>query len=176
VCLGLIVVVFAGILAWQTMAIPSSPLYARVGPTLFPWVVVTLLAGLGVALAVQGLRGGWAHDEELGDLDFAGGAWMLAGLAANVLFIGGMDLSFTAFGTTVPLVVPQLGFILASTIQFVLTARAFESRKPLRDVSIGFALATVAYVGFDQLLGYRIGTGIVEQWIQAAAAALGRGG
>lgn len=176
VMLGLVVVAWAGILAWQTSLIPSSPLYARVGPTIFPWIVVTMMAALGVALAVAGLRGGWPHDDELGEIDWTGGLWMLAGLIVNVVFIGGVNLELDLFGTQIPVVVPQLGFILAGTLQFVLTARAFESENPLRDLAIGFVLATLAYVGFDQLLGYRIGTGLVETWIQAAFGAFSRGG
>ena len=45
---------------------------------------------------------------------------------------------------------------------FVCTARAFGSDQPIRDAAIGFALAVVAYVGFDRVLGYKIGSGIVE--------------
>ena len=32
----------------------------------------------------------------------------------------------------------------------------------LRDAAIGFALALVSYVGFDRVLGYKIGSGLIE--------------
>lgn len=57
------------------------------------------------------------------------------------------------------------GFIIASTVLFALTARAFGSRQGVRDAAIGFALATVAYIGFDRVLGYRIGSGLVERFL-----------
>ena len=48
---------------------------------------------------------------------------------------------------------------------FVCTARAFKSTQLLRDAAIGFALALVAYVGFDRVLGYKIGSGLIERLI-----------
>ncbi len=69
---------------------------------------------------------------------------MLAGLVLNVALIG------------------VAGFIIASTLLFVCTARAFGSRNVLRDGAIGFALALVSYVGFDRVLGYKIGSGLIE--------------
>ena len=150
--IGLGVVALAGVLAWQASEIPASPLYARVGPTLFPWIIVTMMGLLGLALTWQGFAGGWPHDEEAGAFDPRGFFYMALGIEPAI----------------VPF--PKLGFVLASTLQFTLTARAFESTKPVRDVLIGFTVAVLAYIGFDQVLGYRIGSGLVEDWIQAALA------
>ena len=58
-----------------------------------------------------------------------------------------------------------IGFILAGTLLFVFTAKAFGSNKLTRDALIGFALALVSYVGFDRVLGYKIGTGLIESLI-----------
>jgi putative tricarboxylic transport membrane protein len=57
------------------------------------------------------------------------------------------------------------GFIIASTAMFPLVARGFGSRAPLRDAVIGFVLSCVSYVGFDRVLGYKIGTGFIENLI-----------
>ena len=57
------------------------------------------------------------------------------------------------------------GFIIASTAMFPLVARGFGSRAPLRDAAIGFVLSCVSYVGFDRVLGYKIGTGFIENLI-----------
>jgi putative tricarboxylic transport membrane protein len=141
------VVALAGVLAWAVLQIPASPLYARVGPTLFPWIAVCGLAMLGVALTVVGLRGGWEHEEAPGRIDLRGGLTFAAGLVLQVATI------------------EFVGFILATTLLFVMTARAFDSSRILRDAAIGFALSTCAYVGFDKVLGYRIGSGLVEQFI-----------
>ena len=58
--------------------------------------------------------------------------------------------------------ISKLGFIIAGTVLFITTARAFGSRQPLRDGAIGLALAVISYVGFDRLLGYKIGSGLIE--------------
>ena len=140
---GLAVLALAAIVGWQTTLIPHNALYAQVGPTAIPWLAVGMLAVLGALLTWRGLRGGWEHEEH-GVLDARGLGWMLAGLVLNVALIG------------------TAGFIIASTALFLCTALAFGSRNVARDAGIGFALALVAYVGFDRLLGYKIGTGLIE--------------
>jgi len=140
---GLAVLTLAAVLAWQTAVIPGNAIYAQVGPKVIPWIATAMLAVLGVLLTLWGLRGGWAHEEH-GPPNLQGGAWLLLGLALNVTLIG------------------VAGFIIASTLLFVCTAQAFGSRNPLRDAAIGFALALIAYVGFDRVLGYKIGSGLIE--------------
>ena len=105
-----------GGLAWQITVIPANAVYARSGPTVIPWIATGMLAVLGVLLTVQGLRGGWEH-ERPGSLNASGLGWLLSGLALNVTLIG------------------VAGFIIASTLLFVCTARAFGSRRLLRDAA-----------------------------------------
>ncbi|HXF53803.1 MAG TPA: tripartite tricarboxylate transporter TctB family protein [Hyphomicrobiaceae bacterium] len=150
VAIGTCTVLFAAVVGWQTLEIPSGAIYAQVGPKVIPWLVTGLLGVLGAMLAVQGLLGGnieQGDDNEFGAIDFAGGGWLLLGLALNVALID------------------RIGFILASTALFVCTARAFHSNRPVRDAVIGFAVAFVAYVGFDRVLGYKIGAGLIESLI-----------
>src|SRR5688572_31157116 len=101
------ILVAAGVLAlaalagYQTLLIPVSPLYAKVGPTVFPWMVSGGLALLGLALLVEALRGGWALEPEAVEpVDRPALGWVLAGLALNVALI------------------KYLGFIIASTLLF----------------------------------------------------------
>jgi putative tricarboxylic transport membrane protein len=140
---GIAVLALAGVVGWQTTLVPHNALYAKVGPTVIPWLATAMLALLGVLLTWRGLRGGWEH-EERGEVDAWGLGWMLAGLVLNVALIG------------------TAGFIIASTVLFVCTALAFGSRSLLRDAGIGFALALAAYAGFNRLLGYKIGSGLIE--------------
>ncbi len=141
--IGIGVLVLAAIVGWQTSVIPENAIYARVGPRVFPWLSTVMLTVMGALLTLQGLRGGWPHDEG-GDTDWVTLSWLLAGLLLNVLLID------------------TAGFIIAGTLLFVCTARAFLSTQPLRDAAIGLTLAIVSYVGFDRVLGYKIGVGIVE--------------
>lgn len=138
---------------WQASLIPAEASYARVGPHVFPWAITVMLGALGAVLAVysafsrQVAEPGVADDEYRPALDLHGALFMGLGLLLNVALID------------------QVGFIISSTLLFVCTARAFKSTSPLRDAAIGFVLAVVSYVGFDRVLGYKIGSGLIESLI-----------
>ena len=143
---GLFIVAFGILSAFGAAAIPTSS-WAVVGPSLFPWAVTGLLVICGILLTLQGLRGGWAGEEELEPLQTGQLLWVGGGLIANLILID------------------EAGFIIASTIMFAMVARGFGSRNWPRDLGLGFAIALVAYVGFDRLLGYKIGSGLIEALI-----------
>ncbi len=141
------VVVLALIVGFEAMRIPVSPMYSKVGPTVFPYAVAVALLLLGLKLVYDGIAGQWgetAADDDQTPADRRGFAWLAVGLVLNVALI---DL---------------LGFIIASTLLFICVARAFGSASPWRDLGIGFTLALVSYLGFDRLLGIQIGAGIFE--------------
>jgi putative tricarboxylic transport membrane protein len=141
VALGVLVI--AALSAWQTTEVPGSVVNA-VGPEVVPWFVTAFLFVVGLGLLVAALRGGWAQPEDGPITEWGALALVSLGLVANAALI------------------EWIGFILASTLMFPLVARGFGSRRPLTDAAIGFALAFVAYVGFDRVLGYRIGSGLIE--------------
>lgn len=145
--LGAGVLLFAAIAGWQTSLIPGEAAYAQIGPAVVPWIVTLLIGGLGASMIAQSLRGRWPAAAPPGAFDAAGLGWLALGLALNLALIGG------------------IGFVLASTVLFACAARAFGSRRPARDAAIGFAIAFIAYLGFDRLLGYRIGGGFIENLI-----------
>ena len=142
-------VVLAIVLGWQASVIPDNSAYAQVGPALFPWLIAAALLLLGALLTMAALRGGWSHTVEDAPEQTN---WRALGWVALGLFVNVAAIEF-------------IGFILASTAMFVLIARGFQSRTPIRDGAIGFALALVAYVGFDRVLGYKIGSGLIESLI-----------
>ena len=141
--IGVGVLCLAAIVAWQTTVIPENAIYAKVGPKVFPWLSAVLLAAMGSLLTISGLTGGW-HHEDPGETDWHSLAWLGSGLLLNVCLIS------------------HAGFIVAGTLLFVCTARAFGSHAPVRDALIGLTLGVVAYVGFDRILGYKIGSGLIE--------------
>jgi putative tricarboxylic transport membrane protein len=150
------VLVLAIVVYWQTVAIPVSPIYAKVGPTAFPMLTALGLGVLGVLLLIEALRGGWQDPlEKSTEIDNRALLWIVAGLVLNVV-----------------LIVP-VGFTLASVIMFVCVARGFGSRQLLRDAVIAAVFALVAYFGFAKTLGINIGAGIVENAIEGV---LGTGG
>ncbi|MBN9425285.1 MAG: tripartite tricarboxylate transporter TctB family protein, partial [Burkholderiales bacterium] len=65
--------------------------------------------------------------------------WMVAGLAAMILFT------------------PVFGIGIACVLAFVLVARAFDSRRWLRDLVVGLIFVFVVWYVFDQLLGVQLG-------------------
>lgn len=145
------VLVLAGVIGWQTLLIPVSPLYAKVGPTVVPLITASALGALGLLLLIAAWRGGWQDEEERTVVpDRAALLWIAAGLLLNVLLIG------------------SAGFTVASVILFVCVARGFGSRAMLRDAAIGAAFALVAYFGFAKTLGIDIGAGLVENAIERA--------
>lgn len=130
----------------QTRRIPVSPAYAQVGPNVMAYVASSLLLGLGLALLLQAWRGAWVTPEQENQpLQLRPFGWLLLGLVLNVGLIG------------------PLGFIPASTLLFCCTARAFGSRRPLRDILIGLGFAALAYFGFAEALGINIGSGAFWQ-------------
>src|SRR5262245_35657786 len=143
------VLLLAVVVFWQTLSIPVSPIYAKVGPTVMPMITASGLGLLGVLLMYEALTGGWRTEEEKNVTpDRVALLWIAAGLVLNVLLIG------------------YAGFTIASIILFVCVARGFGSRAILRDAGIGAVFALVAYFGFAQSLGINIGGGIVESAIE----------
>ncbi len=120
--IGLGMLAAAGAVLWQTLAIPVSPLYSKVGPTVFPYITTGGMFVLAVLLIKAAVQGGWQPDDEKETpTDWKSMAFVVAGLVANMLLIG------------------PLGFTAASVIMFVLVCYGFGSRHPLRDLGDRFA-------------------------------------
>ncbi|MCS6853510.1 MAG: tripartite tricarboxylate transporter TctB family protein [Elioraea sp.] len=144
VAFALLLVALALLSLWQTLVIPVSPIYARVGPTAFPWIASVGLLVFSLVLLVQALRGGLPGLERPRAPDWRSLGWVGAGLAANAVLI-----------TT-------LGFVFAAVALFACTARGFGSTRPLRDALIGAVVGLAAFLGFARLLGVNIGAGVLE--------------
>lgn len=143
------VLALAAIVFWQTFAIPISPIYAKVGPTVMPLIAAGGLGLLALALLFSAFRGGWQSEEERQTQPhYQALAWVAAGLALNVALIG------------------PAGFTLASIVMFVCVARAFGARNPLRDAAIAAVFALIAYFGFAKTLSINIGGGLAEQAVE----------
>ncbi|GLS28969.1 putative tricarboxylic transport membrane protein [Mesorhizobium albiziae] len=148
--IGIGLLACAAVVLWQTLAIPVSPLYSKVGPTVFPYMTAIGLAVLSLLLIVAALRGGWQpQDEKETPVDWKSMAFVVAGLIANLVLI------------------KPLGFTAASVVMFVLICYGFGSKHPLRDALIGLVLALAAYFGFAKALGVNIGAGFIETMLGA---------
>ncbi|MDO9708713.1 tripartite tricarboxylate transporter TctB family protein [Paracraurococcus lichenis] len=157
---GIFVLLLGGLAIWQAAAIPDSPIYAQVGPKAVPYVVGAGLLALGAGLVASALRGGWSWtlegsaaepmNQEAPPTNWRALGLLFAGLAANLVLIG------------------PLGFSIAATIQFVLVAAAFGSRRFLRDLVLALVLSLVVWFGFVEVLGVNIGAGVLEGLILRA--------
>lgn len=135
---------------FTTTQISVPPSHAKVGPSLFPYTIGAALIMLGGLLFADARRGRWkceATDPEAPKPDVFPMAWVLGGLLVNLVLIS------------------VIGFILSSTAMFVLVAKGFGTRKPWLAAVIGFVLAFIAYFGFAQLLGLRMGSGLIEDML-----------
>jgi putative tricarboxylic transport membrane protein len=154
---GLAVTGLGVLAAWLTWVIPTTPVYAVVGPKLVPALIAGALVVLGLMLTAVALRGGWSADipevAEAGPPNLVSLAWLGGGMLLNLV-----------------LIVP-LGFAIGAAVQFVCTARAFGSRSPVRDAGIALLVSLGAFFLFVEALGVNIGAGVLEG---AILRALGR--
>lgn len=132
--------------AVETAAIRVLPTYARVGPRFFPYLVAGGLILLGAALAWRAWRGLDSDADPAGD----GPADRLS----MALVVGGLVLQSLLIG--------HVGFVIAATGTFVLTAAGFGSRHWRRNAAIGAVLAVISYVGFTRGLGLTLPAGFLE--------------
>lgn len=151
---GAFVLLLGAVALWQAAIIPTSPIYAQVGPKAVPFVIGAGLLALGAGLVATALRGGWSATleevREAPPTNWRALGLLLAGLAANLALIG------------------PFGFSIAATVQFVLVAAAFGSRHLLRDLAIALLLTLAVWFGFVEVLGVNIGAGVLEGLILRA--------
>ncbi len=126
---------------WETYSIPVAVTYARVGPRVFPVLVASALLLSAVWLALEAWRSREPMDDDQPPVDWSALAWVSAGLLAEAALL------------------ERIGFVLAATLLFMLTARGFGSRAVLRDAAIAMTLALVAFLGFTLGLGLSLPPG-----------------
>lgn len=143
--LGFALVLLGLLILAGTLSITVAPAYSRVGPRVFPFIVAAGMIVLGILYALESWKGTQTPAEE-----HAVNIWPI------VLISGGILVD--------ALLMPSLGFILSSTILFVLVAVGFGSRRYLRDGLVGLALSAVAYATFMYGLGLKLPAGPFAGW------------
>ena len=125
-----------------TASLPSEGGYSGIGPNFVPAMVAGGLVLLGAWLLYEALTGGWRrqafHPGRFQPRPFV---WISAGLFAHMALIG------------------AAGFVVAGAALFICVARGFGSRRFLRDLAIGVALAVAIYVFFTQVLTVNLPAG-----------------
>jgi putative tricarboxylic transport membrane protein len=119
--------------------------YARVGPQVFPYVIGAGLIAIGALLARSALNGSWSVNwAETSETGPAGRAFWRHLSSVGLVGIG--------LVVNAALIAP-LGFVIASTVMFALTTRAFGSRRLFFDLAVGAVFSIVIFITFTYALG-----------------------
>src|SRR5262245_28950156 len=127
VSLGLLAI--GGYTLVEARSIEAIRGYEQLGPRLFPNLIGACLLIIGTLLGWQAVAGGWRLMPEA---EHPPPYWPAFG------FIGAALIFQMA-------TIASLGFVASSTVLIVLVARGMGSRRWLRDLAIGLALAAAAY-------------------------------
>lgn len=148
-----VLLVLAGVVAWDASRIGGIVQYARIGPQTIPFVIAGCLAALGLWTIVEALRGDFPEREpqELRPV-----LWIVAGLLVQLLTIR------------------FIGFSIATAILFALVARGFGERRFWISIPFGIVLATAVWFIFARGLSLTLPAGPLENallslFIQRAA-------
>ena len=142
--IALVLAIIAAVIIWQTSMMRVPPIQAKVGPTVFPYVIAGGLIILAIGTAVSALRGQFPAREPL---NFRPIAWIVAGLLGQILLVGWM------------------GFSVGTAVLFAFVAKGF-GRGPLWiTLPIGFVLAFVIWFIFSRGLQLSLPAGPIERLI-----------
>ena len=144
-------VLLAGVVfVWGAMQLSSDAGYAGVGPNFLPLVVGIMLSVCGAWLVWEAATGGFRSMEEptgAASGDWAGFAWVTAGILANAALI------------------TKIGFILSCTLCYMLAVqglrraqgqRAGDARTLGVDLASGLAIAAPVFWMFTQFLAINL--------------------
>jgi putative tricarboxylic transport membrane protein len=142
--ISLALIALGSFVVYDTQSIAESQNAAQIGPRLFPYIIGAGLTICGGVLGWEAVSGGWRHvplDQAHDAPDWVAFLVISAGIIVQMALIG--------WG----------GFIIASALLFVLIARGFGSKKPVRDIIIGVVLCTVVFFVFTLGLGLKLPAG-----------------
>jgi putative tricarboxylic transport membrane protein len=144
---GLILLAIAVAVLVGTTAIRSPEGYAATGPRFVPLLVGVLLLVLSLLFL--------ARTVVRPDVDLAERAAREAAVTQWA-----RPLSVVVALLAYAFLMDPLGYVVATTLFFLATARILGSRDPVRDVLAGAGIALVLYVAFTQFLGVDLPAGL----------------
>ena len=139
-----ILAAIAAVIIWQTSQMRVPPIQARVGPTVFPYIIAGALILLSIGTVVSAIRRGFP---ERSNDNYVPILWIIGGLVAQLLLLS------------------TLGFSIATGILFACTAKAF-GRGPLwKTIPIGTVFAFLVWIAFAKGLQLSLHAGPLERLI-----------
>jgi putative tricarboxylic transport membrane protein len=142
IAVAALLLVLALVIFWDMSRLELAATYG-LGPKAMPIVVATGLVLLAIGNVVSALAGDFPERDE-------------ADPKAILLILGGVVALIVLIGI-------GGGFIPATAILFVATARAFGRRALVTDLVIGLVLALVVYLVFAKLLALSLPMGPIER-------------
>ncbi|KKB82538.1 C4-dicarboxylate ABC transporter [Devosia soli] len=134
----------AAVIVWQTSQMRVPPIQARIGPTVFPYIIAAGLGLLSIGTVVSAFRRGFPPRE---DDNFIPIAWIIGGLVAQLLTLG------------------WAGFSIGTGILFAFTAKAF-GRGPLwQTIPLGVVFAFAVWFIFAKGLQLSLPMGPLERLV-----------
>jgi putative tricarboxylic transport membrane protein len=128
--------------------LPTGGGYAQVGPGVVPRAVGAVTLIIGACLLWEAFHAGFPGVDEEAEarlpMDWRAFGWVSGGIVAYGLLI------------------EPLGFIIASTILFVMVARGFNSRRWLVNTVTGVVLAAIVFAIFNYGLGLTLPAGVLK--------------
>jgi putative tricarboxylic transport membrane protein len=143
--IGLVLMVVAAVIAWNTSQMRIAPTYAKVGPQIFPYLAALALAATGGFFIFQTLGSGRERIiPDTDDTDWRALISISLGFLFEIIFIN------------------LLGFVLSASALFVAVAYGFGSRRYVRDIATALILSTLAFLVFTRLLNLQLPSGILK--------------
>jgi len=128
--------------------LPAGGGYAQVGPGVVPRIVGFGLIVIGIFLIREAFTGGFRGVDEEAEVHLPMHWGYFAWVSAGIIAYG--------------LLVEPLGFVIASTILFVMVAAGFNSVRYLFNAIVGLMLAIVVFAMFNYGLGLSLPAGILK--------------
>jgi putative tricarboxylic transport membrane protein len=139
-----ILAAIAAVIIWQTSQMRVPPIQARVGPTVFPYIIAGGLLLLSLGTIVSALRNGFPVRSSD---NYTPILWIIGGLVAQLLLLS------------------SAGFAIATGVLFAFTAKAF-GRGPLwQTIPIGILFAFLVWFAFAKGLQLSLPSGPLERLI-----------
>ena len=133
-----------------TMRVPEGTAFP--GPQFFPGIIAAGLYAFAAALVVSAIREIRATPDPV-----ASGDEPARAVRVDIRSFAWVVLPFLAFA----FLLEFLGWVIAAGLLFWCVARAFGTARPLQSLAVGFTLSSLAYIGFDMLLGMPLPSGLL---------------
>lgn len=132
------------VIIWQTSQMRVLPVQAKVGPTVFPYLVAGGMLVLAAGTVLSGLRRGFPvrTPDNIRPI-----LWVVGGLVAQILLLS------------------TAGFSIATGFLFALTARGFGRGKLWQTIPIGIVFGLIVWFAFAKGLQLSLPQGPIERFL-----------